>query len=252
MAAHGIPYVATLAAGSLPMLKDFRAKVERAALTPGFRFLHVLGGCPPGWRYPTADSTEIMRLAVESRYFPLVEVDDGTWRITFRPKHPVPVRDFLATQGRFALLSRERDRRDPVARRRALGAARELLPLAELEDERGLVGDERQALRVFVHERTRTDGRSPSRLGAASPRRRPPAEELRSRDDRRAGRHAEKPGHEADRRPAGDEAERDQPEEVAAQLCLHPVRVRGRAASSSAGSVEPRTAPRRLDARVEA
>ena len=105
MAAHAVPYVATLAAGSLPMLKDFRAKVERAALTPGFRFLHVLGGCPPGWRYPTADSTEVIRLAVESRYFPLFEVDDGTWRITFRPKHPVPVRDFLATQGRFAHLS---------------------------------------------------------------------------------------------------------------------------------------------------
>ena len=28
MAAHGVPYVATLAAGSVPMLKDFRAKVE--------------------------------------------------------------------------------------------------------------------------------------------------------------------------------------------------------------------------------
>jgi pyruvate ferredoxin oxidoreductase beta subunit len=31
MAAHGIPYVATLALGSVPMLKDFRAKVTRAA-----------------------------------------------------------------------------------------------------------------------------------------------------------------------------------------------------------------------------
>ena len=31
MAAHGVPYVATLAAGSVPMLKDFRAKVARAA-----------------------------------------------------------------------------------------------------------------------------------------------------------------------------------------------------------------------------
>jgi pyruvate/2-oxoacid:ferredoxin oxidoreductase beta subunit len=51
MAAHGIPYVATLAAGSLPMLKDFRAKVARAAELDGFRFLHVLGACPPGWRY---------------------------------------------------------------------------------------------------------------------------------------------------------------------------------------------------------
>jgi len=107
MAAHGIPYVATLAAGSVPMLKDFRAKVARAAELDGFRFLHVLGGCPPGWRYPTAQSTEIARLAVESRYFPLFECDEGAWRITYRPKHPVPVREFLETQGRFAHLTDE-------------------------------------------------------------------------------------------------------------------------------------------------
>jgi pyruvate/2-oxoacid:ferredoxin oxidoreductase beta subunit len=105
MAGHGIPYVATLAAGSLPMLKDFRAKVARAAEVRGFRFLHVLGGCPPGWRYPTSQSVEVARLAVESRYFPLVECDHGEWRITLRPKHPVPVSEFLETQGRFGHLS---------------------------------------------------------------------------------------------------------------------------------------------------
>jgi pyruvate/2-oxoacid:ferredoxin oxidoreductase beta subunit len=107
MAAHGIPYVATLAAGSLPMLKDFRAKVARAAEIEGFRFLHVLGACPPGWRYPTSESTEVTRLAVESRYFPLWECDHGQTRITFAPTRPVAVRDFLATQGRFAYLSDE-------------------------------------------------------------------------------------------------------------------------------------------------
>ena len=105
MAAHGIPYVATLAAGSVPMLRDFRAKVTKAAELEGFRFLHVLGGCPPGWRYPTAQSTEIARLAVESRYFPLVECDHGEWAITFRPKHDVPVSEFLKAQGRFAHLT---------------------------------------------------------------------------------------------------------------------------------------------------
>jgi pyruvate/2-oxoacid:ferredoxin oxidoreductase beta subunit len=105
MAAHGIPYVATLALGSVPLLKDFRAKVTRAADVEGFRFLHVLGSCPPGWRYPTDQSTEVGRLAVESRSFPLWECDHGTWRITFRPKHPIPVRDYLSTQGRFAHLS---------------------------------------------------------------------------------------------------------------------------------------------------
>ena len=105
MAAHGIPYVATLAAGSVPLLKDFRAKVARAAEVEGFRFLHALGPCPPGWRYPTADSTELARLAVESRYFPLFEVDHGAWRLTYAPRHPVPVADFLAGQGRFAHLT---------------------------------------------------------------------------------------------------------------------------------------------------
>ncbi len=107
MAAHGIPYVATLALGSVPTLRDFRAKVARAAEMRGFRFLHVLSGCPPGWRYPTSQSTEVVRLAVESRYFPLFECDDGEWRITFQPKHPVPVREFLETQGRFSHLSSE-------------------------------------------------------------------------------------------------------------------------------------------------
>jgi pyruvate/2-oxoacid:ferredoxin oxidoreductase beta subunit len=105
MAAHGIPYVATLAAGSLPMLKDFRAKVARAAEVTGFRFLHALGACPPGWRYPTRESTEVVRLAVESRVVPLWECDHGEWRVTFLPKHPLPVRDYLEAQGRFAHLS---------------------------------------------------------------------------------------------------------------------------------------------------
>jgi pyruvate ferredoxin oxidoreductase beta subunit len=48
-----------------------------------------------------------VRLAVESRYFPLVACDDGKWTITFRPKHLVPVSEFLETQGRFAHLSPE-------------------------------------------------------------------------------------------------------------------------------------------------
>jgi pyruvate/2-oxoacid:ferredoxin oxidoreductase beta subunit len=107
MAAHGIPYVATLAAGSVPMLRDFRAKVTRAAELDGFRFLHVLGACPPGWKNPTAQSVELTRLAVESHYFPLVEFDHGEWRVTVRPKKPLPIGDFLGAQGRFAHLGPE-------------------------------------------------------------------------------------------------------------------------------------------------
>jgi len=105
MAAHGVPYVATLALGSVPMLRDFRAKVARAAEVRGFRFLHILGPCPPGWRYPTAQSTELARLAVESGTFPLLECDNGTWKVTFRPKHRLPVGEYLGAQGRFSHLT---------------------------------------------------------------------------------------------------------------------------------------------------
>jgi len=107
VAAHGVPYVATLAAGTVPMLRDFRRKVARAAEIDGFRFLHVLGPCPPGWRFPTARSTEIARLAVESRSFPLWECDHGVFRVTYEPKHPVPVREYLEPQGRFSHLAEE-------------------------------------------------------------------------------------------------------------------------------------------------
>jgi pyruvate ferredoxin oxidoreductase beta subunit len=56
-------------------------------------------------RHTGSSGTEVARLAVESRYFPLVACDHGEWRITFRPKQPLPVSDFLATQGRFSHLS---------------------------------------------------------------------------------------------------------------------------------------------------
>jgi pyruvate/2-oxoacid:ferredoxin oxidoreductase beta subunit len=105
MAASGAPYVATVAAGSLPMLRDLRTKVAKAATLRGFRFLHALGPCPPGWRYPTDASIEVARLAVESRYFPLWEWENGRLRVTYQPKHVAPVARFLELQGRFGHLT---------------------------------------------------------------------------------------------------------------------------------------------------
>jgi pyruvate ferredoxin oxidoreductase beta subunit len=52
-------------------------------------------------------TVEITRLAVESRSFPLLACDNGDWRITYQPKHEVPVSEYLATQGRFAHLTPE-------------------------------------------------------------------------------------------------------------------------------------------------
>jgi pyruvate ferredoxin oxidoreductase beta subunit/2-oxoisovalerate ferredoxin oxidoreductase beta subunit len=98
LAAHRIPYAAS---ATLAYPEDLLAKVARARATRGMRFLHLLAPCPPGWKTEDGETIELSRLAVRSRVFPLLEVEDGvTWRLTVRPD-PVPVAEYLARQGRF-------------------------------------------------------------------------------------------------------------------------------------------------------
>ncbi len=55
-----------------------------------------------------AYSIRISRLAVESRVFPLYEVENGEkWIINVRPRREVPVREYLQLQGRFSHLTEE-------------------------------------------------------------------------------------------------------------------------------------------------
>jgi pyruvate ferredoxin oxidoreductase beta subunit len=101
MAAHRIPYFATVSPG---FLEDMVGKMRRAIATPGFRMLHALSPCPPGWKMDERDTVAAARLAVETRVFPLYEVVDGVeWRITQAPA-PRPVAEYLSLQGRFAKL----------------------------------------------------------------------------------------------------------------------------------------------------
>jgi pyruvate/2-oxoacid:ferredoxin oxidoreductase beta subunit len=98
MAAHRIPYAAT---ASIAYPLDLLAKVRRARDTRGMRFLHVLAPCPPGWKYADEQSIELARQAVQTRVFPLLEVEDGVrWRFT--AEHDgVPVAPYIRAQGRF-------------------------------------------------------------------------------------------------------------------------------------------------------
>jgi len=103
MAAHRIPYAATATVGHP---EDLIAKVRRARALKGMRFLHILAPCPPGWRILPEQTLHLARLAVETRIFPLVEVEDGTRvRITVVPRDQAPVARYLETQGRFQHLT---------------------------------------------------------------------------------------------------------------------------------------------------
>lgn len=99
IAAHHIPYVAqTTFIGNF---KDLHEKAEKAIYTEGAAFLNILAPCPRGWRYNSEDMMEITKLAVETCYWPLYEVIDGEYKLSYRPKVKQPIENFLKPQGRF-------------------------------------------------------------------------------------------------------------------------------------------------------
>ena len=57
--------------------------------------------CPRGWEYPTEKLPEICNLAVETCVWPLFEVENGVWRLSYEPKKKRPVEEYLRLQGRF-------------------------------------------------------------------------------------------------------------------------------------------------------
>jgi len=107
MIAHNIPYVAQATPG---FPKDLSDKVEKALATDGPSFMNVLAPCPRGWRYEMEESMEISRLAVDTCFWPLFEVESGKVRVTRKPKEKIPVVEWLKKQGRFRHLFKDENR----------------------------------------------------------------------------------------------------------------------------------------------
>ena len=99
--AHHIPYAAT---ASISHWRDLMTKVRKALSKNGPTFLHVISPCTRGWRFDSEKTVRMARLAVETRLFPLYEVDGGVYKITFPVPSPKPVEEYLKSQGRFAHL----------------------------------------------------------------------------------------------------------------------------------------------------
>lgn len=105
LAAHRIPYCAT---ACIAYPEDLMSKVEKAKKTRGFKFLHLISPCPPGWKMPTDYSVTKVRQAVQSNIFPLYEIHNGRkYNITVMPEEKIPVKEYLTGQGRFAHLSQK-------------------------------------------------------------------------------------------------------------------------------------------------
>ena len=99
MVGHHLPYVAQTA--PLGNFKDLYEKSEKAIYTEGACFLNVLAPCPRGWGYATEDLMQIIKLAVETCYWPLYEVENGKYTVNYKPKNKLPIEEFLKPQKRF-------------------------------------------------------------------------------------------------------------------------------------------------------
>ena len=99
--AHHVPYAAT---ASISHWRDLMTKVRKALSKNGPTFLHVIAPCTRGWRFDSEKTIRMARLAVETRLFPLYEVDGGVCKITFPVSSPKPVEEYLKFQGRFSHL----------------------------------------------------------------------------------------------------------------------------------------------------
>ncbi|MDH5620008.1 MAG: thiamine pyrophosphate-dependent enzyme [Gammaproteobacteria bacterium] len=98
MAAHGIPYAATL---SMAHPEDFSRKLATALSMTGMRFLLMHSPCPTGWKSEPEDSVELVRIAVASGLFPVYEVFGGSrYRINVNPDDSDPA-EYFHRQRRF-------------------------------------------------------------------------------------------------------------------------------------------------------
>ena len=99
--AHNVPYAAT---ASISHWRDLMTKVRKALSKDGPTFMHVMAPCTRGWRFDSEKTVRMARLAVETRFFPLYEVEGGVYKITFPVTSPKPIEEYLKQQGRYSHL----------------------------------------------------------------------------------------------------------------------------------------------------
>jgi pyruvate ferredoxin oxidoreductase beta subunit len=85
-------------------------KTRKAVNCGGPAFMNVLASCNRGWRHGTDETVELMQLAVDTCWWPLYEVENGEWKLSYRPKNKPPVEEWLKRQGRFRHLFTPKNR----------------------------------------------------------------------------------------------------------------------------------------------
>jgi pyruvate ferredoxin oxidoreductase beta subunit len=103
MIAHNMKYVAQT---SLSNLNDFIMKMEKAFKATDYTaaFVNVLSPCVPGWGIKDDDAVKLSKIAADTCFWPLYEVEDGVYKLNYNPEEngkKLPITEFLKLQSRF-------------------------------------------------------------------------------------------------------------------------------------------------------
>jgi len=105
MAMHDIPYMATCNPAFIP---DMVGKVEKAmAVDNGLAFLYIYNPCLTGWGIQSDKSIEVSRMAVDCSFAPLYEVENGRYTLSYTPKKPLRVQEYVSRIKKFSHLGQE-------------------------------------------------------------------------------------------------------------------------------------------------
>lgn len=102
---HRIPYVAT---ASISHPEDYAKKLLKAMdVTDGVAYIHLFSPCTTGWGIEESRALDVLRLAVETNYFPLWEAERGQLRFTHRETNPKPIQEYTKLMDKYAHLRAE-------------------------------------------------------------------------------------------------------------------------------------------------
>jgi pyruvate ferredoxin oxidoreductase beta subunit len=104
MVAHNIPYAAQ---ASPVRWQDLYNKAKRAFEIEGPAFLNVLCLCPTEWKYDQSQGIRLAQIALDTCAWPLYEVENGKYKLNYKPKEKKPILEWLKPQGRFSHLFKE-------------------------------------------------------------------------------------------------------------------------------------------------
>lgn len=98
VAGHGVKY---LAQANVGYVEDLRKKAKKALALEGASFLLVFQPCTNVWKFPTSDYVKVAKLATETNYWPLYEIENGEYELNLKNDNPKKIEEYLKTQKRF-------------------------------------------------------------------------------------------------------------------------------------------------------